>query len=124
MESICEICDEMINEGHVCRECREKFKPLSKSDIEFAQCLCCMVCDKHWFPCHFCAKDVFEYRLGPGNGSRNIGNILGDPLDLDQMLHILNEFDAKHDKVEQVTDPDISHERKKRSYYSKYCSIQ
>jgi len=130
MNSIYHLCGFGINEGSVCRECISTFKPLSVNDTKFDKCIECESCDIYGFPCLQCAKDVFDYSLGSGNGYQNIDNEndKGDILDADQLLEILANINIDEiiektvdEIIEKTVDEIII--KKTTSYYS-YCSIQ
>lgn len=63
----CLICEEIEDEGHVCRECRYKFMDIA--DVwrdDYDRFLTCVDCDER-FPCSNCSDEIFEGRLGDGS---------------------------------------------------------
>ena len=140
MNSICEICDDIWDEGHVCHKCRQVFRPLAENQSEFDMCVVCNTCDTYWFPCRECAKYAFEYRLGPGNGPLRDDRENGSDeksWTLEQMLDKVsqngnnkkseNHDSGTHDQKITIIEYDESEittpvKQKKNSMY--YCLIQ
>ena len=142
MNSICHLCDFGINEGSVCRDCRLLFKSLSINETKFNECIICEICDVYGFPCNQCAKDVFNYSLGCGNGYQNTSNN-GEILDADQLMEIISNHNNKSDNNKTVNNKTVNDKtvnnktvdeiideavdeiitKKRTSYYS-YCSLQ
>jgi hypothetical protein len=129
MNSVCEICNIMINEGHVCCSCRPMFNPLTNPNIKLD--VNCDKCNTYWFPCHSCATHIFGGRLGKGNGKLN-----DDIMEVEEMVQILEEYIQTNPSDNQTTQSDNLTESyvkidnhndnllKKKGYYNSYCSLQ
>ena len=137
MESICELCSLNINEDHVCRDCRIVFEPLNIDTCEFHMCLECEDCDKYNFPCKNCAKTVFDYILGAGNGPNNGDGDEYPILNFDEMVDIIYQYEhiEIQDSVletesetgvttETVTEDVSTNETETIESNSSYCTLQ
>ena len=108
------------DEGQICQYCRNIFLPLAENISEFEICLICEMCDQYSFPCRYCAKYVFEFNLGTGNGPKfqNFDDGVKDnKLTLKQILNKLPKTIEQKIIIIEEDDEEIS---KKKGY----CSIQ
>ena len=104
MDSVCEICDIMINEGHVCRDCRKQFESLAKNEFAAELSSECPMCDKYWFPCYICAEHSYGGRLGPGNnGDKKL-------LSVDDMMDIVNHNNQNHNNNQDHNNQNCNNE--------------
>ncbi len=104
LDHICTICNEPKKEGNVCRDCRNKFRPLVCIDDDYilarpySECLKCIDCDLHGFPCARCSI-YFDGRLGFGYST--------NPIPTEFMLNVLRKVQTEKEKAEQI-DPKLS----------------
>ncbi len=117
MNSICGICCFGINEGSVCRDCREKFRAICTDTAEFQHCLQCNHCDVYYFPCRCCAKHAFNGVLGCGSGycQGSINKPGIKPLQLEEIVKILEvkggvileDFDIYSEEITETRSEEI-----------------
>jgi len=90
MDGHCTICNELKNQGNVCRLCRAPFIPFAAG--EPLDCAC-ENCDFYGFPCLNCAEYTFKGMLGKGHD---------EPIAVEDMIKEYDSMDI--DTIQDIID--------------------